>query len=180
LREIGNRTLRPARHIGEPDITSEIIASSGVHHMRNRIMLLTAAVLLTACADDQHATAPASSHTASSRAAGDLGLSAPGASIAGAKPIDQVGFTKVAVLYGNSVTVAAGANGIATITCPAGSLATGGGFELGLSGPGPIPIVWRSHGTTSGSTADGWIVTISNQQAGAVTASVQAWVSCAS
>jgi hypothetical protein len=148
--------------------------------MRTRLLLLTAAVLLSACADDQHATAPASSHTAGSRAAGNLGLSAPGTSIAGAKPIDQVGFTKVAVLYGASVSVAAGANGTATITCPAGSLATGGGFEIGTSGVGTVPIVWRSHETTSGSTADGWIVSMNNQQPGAVTAFVQAWVSCAS
>ena len=148
--------------------------------MRNRLLLLTAAVLLSACADDQHSTAPASSHTATSGAAGNLDRSAPGTASAGAKPVDQVGFTKVAVLYGAAVSVSAGANGTATITCPAGSLATGGGFEIATSGVGTIPIVWRSHETTSGSTADGWIVSMNNQQPGALTAYVQAWVSCVS
>lgn len=148
--------------------------------MRNRLLLLTAAVVLSACADDQHTTAPAGSHIASSGAAGNLDRSAPGTSMAAAKPVDQVGFTKVAVLYGTAVSVAVGANGTATITCPAGSLATGGGFELATSGVGTVPIVWRSHATTSGSIADGWIVSMNNQQAGAVPAYVQAWVSCAS
>ena len=91
--------------------------------MRNRIMLLAAAatVMLAACADDQRPTAPAYPPGPSARATAGPDVS-PSNPAAGAKPTDQVGFTKVFTVTAQPFTnILRGTTGIATATCPAGS-----------------------------------------------------------
>jgi hypothetical protein len=145
--------------------------------MRNRLLLLLTAVILSACADDQHATGPASRSGVGSRSAsGDASPSTQGIAPQ-AKPTDQVGFTKIVAIYGESVDLAANTSANATVTCPAGSVATGGGFATGLLTVGSIPTVRSSNPITNPS---GWLISVSNIQPGAVAAVIQAWVLCAS
>jgi hypothetical protein len=100
--------------------------------MRNRLFLLTATVVLSACADDQHATAPASRSGLSSRsAAGNFGPGTQGAGLPSAKPTDQVGFTKVFVVRAAIYTIVSkGDYGTATATCPAGSVVIAGSYRI--------------------------------------------------
>lgn len=148
--------------------------------MRKRPFFLTAAVLLSACADDQHATAPAS-RSGSRYANGNLAASSQSGVTPQAKPTDQVGFTKVAAAYGIPVNLGANADANATVTCPAGSFPTGGGFAVVVNGVGSMPTVHQSLPTeTPAGIPDGWSISASNTQPGAVAALIQAWVMCAS
>jgi hypothetical protein len=152
--------------------------------MRNRLLLplLTAAVVLAACADDQHTTGPASRSGPSSRS-GSGDVTPTGQAIANpqAKPTDQVGFTKVAAVYGVPVNLAANASENATVACPVGSFSTGGGFDMVLTDVGSIPTIRTSRPTkTPAGVPDGWLISVTNIQPGAVAAQIQAWVLCAS
>ena len=145
--------------------------------MRNTALLLIAGLVIAACADDQNPSAPTaqrSSRGALATATADV--SRPQA----AKPVDQVGFTNIQVAYGPWAPIAAGQDFTTTVSCPAGTIATAGGFELGISAPGPVPSVWRSHANGPLTNPTGWIVSASNKASGAVDGNVQAWVSCAS
>jgi hypothetical protein len=150
--------------------------------MRNRLLLLAAAVLLSACADDQHATAPASrSGLAGRSASGDAAPSGQATGNPQAKPIDQVGFTKVVTYFGAPVTLNPGQATSAQATCPAGTVVTGGGHDLDVQSVGTVPLLVRSRPLQSGNDpATGWLVTFSNTQAGSGTLQFWAWVACAS
>jgi hypothetical protein len=99
--------------------------------MRNRLLLLAAAVVLSACADDQHATAP-NSRAARSGAAADLGPAGQAVVNPAGKPTDQVGLTTVFSVAGPVVSIGIGMGPTpVTATCPAGSQAIGGGYTVG-------------------------------------------------
>jgi len=97
--------------------------------MRNHILLLTTAILLGACADDQTTTAPASSRSAHSAASGDVTPSTPGVGSPQAKPLNQ-SFSQVTTVKSALVNVPTGTQGSATATCPAGSQLISGGYVL--------------------------------------------------
>lgn len=127
--------------------------------MRNRLLLLTAAVILSACADDQHSTAPASSRSARSNAAGDVGASGQSAVNPSAKPTDQVGLTTVFTVVGNSVSISLGDGPkLATATCPTGSQAVSGGYAVS-SYPGSryLNVVQVGVNAANGWTVTGWV-----------------------
>jgi hypothetical protein len=92
--------------------------------MRNHILLLSTALLLAACADDQHPTAPTSA-----KAAGDA-RPATQSVTPQAKPTDQVGFTKITKLTSLASFIWPGSTGTASVTCPAGSTVIGGTHRL--------------------------------------------------
>ena len=105
--------------------------------MRNGLLLLTAAVVLSACADDQHPAAPASrSGLASRSVSGDAAPSGQLALSPQAKPTDQVGFTKTFVAFGVEAFLSRGVteSAFSHADCPAGSVLVGGGYEI-VSGP---------------------------------------------
>jgi hypothetical protein len=153
LREIAIRTVRPARHIGEPDIHPNHQTLLGAV-MRNRLLLLTAAVLLSACADGQNTTAPASRSALASRSSGDVATSSQVSPQA--KPTDQVGFTNVFTVVGNGASFDFG-NGPTTLTatCPEGSKAIGGSYVIG-NWPASKYLVITKFGLNA---ANGWDVT---------------------
>ena len=128
--------------------------------MRTCIMLLTAAVVLSACADDQHPTGPASRSAVTSRsAAGDAAPSGQLNVNAQAKPTDQVGFTKVFTVTGAPILVGPSPNsaiGSATATCPAGSQAIGGSYSVGPDFVAPYVTI-TSFGLNG---ANGWTVVV--------------------
>lgn len=132
--------------------------------MRNRLLLLTAAVLLSACADDQHATAPANSRSARSGEVRDLGLSRQATVNAAAKPIDQVGFTKITSVSSGLVNMDAGQITTTTATCPAGSTAVSGSYDITLF-VATASFPWIKINGLNGQ--NGWTVNIWNQQVGA-------------
>jgi len=98
--------------------------------MRTHFLLLTAAVLLSACADDQHTTGPASRSSVSGRSAtGDV--VAPGQLTANpAKPVNQVGFTTVTTVTSATVEALPLVPGYLVATCPAGTTVISGGYEI--------------------------------------------------
>jgi hypothetical protein len=85
----------------------------------------------------------------------------------------------VQMYSGAVVSIAAGASGTSTASCPAGSIPTGGGYTLGTTGEAPSPSVWRSRPDPMFNST-GWVVSASNKATGADVANVQAWVACAS
>ena len=143
--------------------------------MRNHILLLSAAIILGACADDQHATAPASTRSgaASFSAASDV-PPGPGTS---AKPIDQIGWTKAVTVASTPLVVAPGASGFITATCPAGTTAVGGGFNIDVNG-GPAPIVYLNNPSVTGT---GWNAGVRNlNAAGGYWVTITSLARCAS
>lgn len=145
--------------------------------MRNRLFLLTAAVLLSACADDQHTTAPATSRAARSGVLGDVGPSARGLANAQAKPVDQVGFTKVTYVSSAIIQLPAGQSTQTTATCPDGSTAIGGGYNVTGYLAGATPPFVRFAGLDG---QNGWMVRFSNEPAGAASFTYLVTVYCAS
>ena len=141
--------------------------------MRKNLLLLSAAILLGACADDQQTTAPNGprSGAASRSAAPDL---PPGPS---ARPADQVGWTKAVTVVSTPLSVAPGAASFATATCPAGTTLVGGGYSLDL-GFGVAPIVYLNNPGIGGT---GWNAGVKNlNAAGGSYVSVHAVARCAS
>jgi hypothetical protein len=99
--------------------------------MRNRLFLLTAAVLISGCGD-QHATAPASRPGLSGRSVnGEVTPSGNAIANPQAKPTDQVGFTQVFTVGEPEFThISKGTTGTGTATCPAGSHVIAGYFSI--------------------------------------------------
>ena len=147
--------------------------------MRNVALLLSFGLVIAACGDAQHPSAPLS-RRAGGVASPDVAPSDGAAKHPDAKPADQVGFTKIQAYYGTPITLYPGQDGTATMSCPAGSVVTGGGFEMYINSLGPEPAMWRSRATGPVESATGWIVSASNRAIGAVEGNLQAWVSCAS
>ena len=139
--------------------------------MRSNILILVAAIVLAACADDQHATAPNSPRSAASRSVADT---PPGPS---ARPIAQVGWTQAVTIVSTAKNVAPGTAGVATATCPAGTTLVGGGFTLDYNG-GAAPAVYLNN---PGIGSTGWNVGVQNMNAaGGPYVSVYAVARCAS
>jgi hypothetical protein len=156
LREIANRIVRPARQSVSRTFQSEITLFRE-YIMRNRLFLLAAAVLLSACADDQHTTAPASRSGLSGRSLNGE-ATASGKAIANplAKPTDQVGFTQVFTVGEPDFThISKGNTGTGTATCPAGSHVIGGYYTITFHDTAP-DFTYISAGIDQ---ANGWSVT---------------------
>jgi len=146
--------------------------------MRNRLFLLTAAVVLSACADDQHATAPASHSGLSGRSAsGDVAPSGGGIKLPDAKPAAQVGFTKITRVTSAQCNVVIGENSSNTATCSAGTTAIGGNYNISLF-VSSASFPWFRFAGLDGQ--NGWSVTIWNEQAGAREFSYYVTAYCAS
>ena len=144
--------------------------------MRN-FFYFTVLVALAACSDDR-VTSPAAS-----RQNIDNRLTPPTTSAAvntpsQAKPVDQVGFTKITQVAGAYGWVLAGAMGEATALCPAGSTAVGGGFVFTGWATANPPMVSGSFQITEAEQT-GWRVKVNNHL-GAVPTSFSPYAICAS
>jgi hypothetical protein len=143
------------------------------------LILLSTLVILAACADDQHATAPANSrslNSARSTAAGDARASSQLVSAQG-KPTDAVGFTKITTVI-STWTFPANGNGFAHTDCPVGTTVIGGGFGYDL--PGGFPIVPAPSMIGSGIVGTGWQIALINNQPGAISWTIEVAAYCAS
>jgi hypothetical protein len=140
--------------------------------MRTNILLLSAAILLGACADDQHATAPASAPSAASRSVSPDAPPGPNA-----RPNDQTGWTTAVTVYSTPHAVAPNSASFATATCPAGTTLVGGGFSLDL-GSGVAPAIYLNN---PGLGATGWNAGARNYNpVGGSYVSITAYARCAS
>lgn len=143
--------------------------------MRNFITLLTAGALIVACADDSHPTQPASRPIAGTA---DLRLSNQSVG-ASAKPVDQVGFTKISYVSTGpgSIHVELGDVVVATATCPAGTVVGNGGYTVLLWDASKIP---ARVVTNAPNGQNGWTVKFSNEAVGMGAFSFFAWAACLS
>lgn len=142
--------------------------------MRYTLLLLAATAILSACADDQHPTAPSSRSNPSSRSVnGDAAPSGQAIALPGAKPVDQVGFTKITRVTSAATTLGASTVGV-TADCPAGTVLTGGGFWFqdwtGTTAPFVTGSLDNGHNS--------WAVTVDNP--GAASGTFYAFANCAS
>jgi hypothetical protein len=139
--------------------------------MRNHILLLSTALLLAACTDDQHPTA-----ATSAKAAGDVRPTVQSVTPQ-AKPADQVGFTKITKVTSLANFIWAGSTGTASVTCPAGSTVVGGTHRLyGYVATATPAWIVKSEDDSQ----NGWTVIIDNSQAGGQPVNVIAVAYCAS
>ena len=145
--------------------------------MRNPLLLCTAAVLLSACADNQNATAPVSRPSSSSSSAtGDV--TTTGIRVPDAKPVDQVGFTQVTrVNSPNPESVVAGQTSAASVACPAGSTAIGGHYNISLYIATATPPWVRFSGLNG---LNEYTVSFANEQCGGSSFTYTVTVYCAS
>jgi len=143
--------------------------------MRNIIMLLTAAAIVVACADETPPTGPASgSHGRS--ASPNAQATAEKAPVGDAKPVDQVGFTKVIQVMSAPVVVLVNNAGSATATCPVGTMAISGGHQFTQwTGSTPAQMTMNQR-----NWENGWVVTFYNQVPGATQFTFKAIAYCAS
>jgi hypothetical protein len=144
--------------------------------MRNHVLLLSAALLLAACGDDHPSAPTASRGISGSHSAGDAS-SVVGPVWGQSKPTDQVGFTKVTAVVGPHTPVAAGAAGLSTVLCPAGSVVVGGSFRYIFFDDATTP-PWIFKNDTDGQ--NGWSVTIVNTTPGSFQLTYQVTAYCAS
>jgi hypothetical protein len=150
--------------------------------MRTSFFLISLAAVVAACADQQQPTSPvgAAARLESSTVGGEGGaLPAQAPTTPQAKPTDQVGFTKVQMYAGAPAVLAAGDRWTVSATCPAGAVATAGGYDVIFPGGGTAPGISKSRPNGS-PVADGWTIDVDNRQAGAADIKAWAWVSCAS
>lgn len=139
--------------------------------MRTNFLLVSLAAVVAACSDQQQPTSPAGKTRAPS-----ADISAPSSATAPspqAKPVDQVGFTKVAVIASDMVSALAGQYGSASAKCPDGWLATGGGYQLYAGHPEVITD--RSEYVPPRS----WGLAVDNTK-GVTDATFKVWVVCVS
>jgi hypothetical protein len=131
--------------------------------MPHRITLLAAATLIVACADSEHPTTPGSRQPSRLRTVDAPSLiQSPSTE---AKPLDQVGFTKVTSVPGPEfIHVAPGDDIDVAATCPAGTIAIGGGYRLTLFTAGATPPLVMAEGVN---TKNGWELRLNNQVSGA-------------
>ncbi len=118
--------------------------------MRITTLLALGAVVVAACSDNQ------SSPTSPRMASGSVRPDAASASLApspNAKPVDQVGFTKITKVVGPEVILGSGQSSSSTATCPSGTTLTGGGYKSTLINGTP-PWVWNSADDSN----NGWLV----------------------
>lgn len=150
--------------------------------MRNTLTLLSLAAIVAACSHDDQPTSPAIGRVGARAQSpnASTGPTTDGINAPQAKPNSQVGFTKIAIVVGQPISVAAGEDGGGSVDCPAGSVPTGGGFEnLGTQPFQPPSLVWLSRPYPLVNPT-GWQVAITNKVAGAATSTVEPYVLCAS
>jgi len=100
--------------------------------MRNLLLMIASVVAISACSDRDQLTSPTDNlPRAEAGVRAPSGASAEVGKAPSAKPTDQVGFTKTFVVVGVGASLERGVNesGYSTATCPAGSVAVGGGYE---------------------------------------------------
>jgi len=150
--------------------------------MRTRFYLVSITVLIAACSQDNQPTSPVRgrSDVAPNSANTSTAPTTDGAKAPQAKPIDQVGFTKVTLVTGAPVTVDAGKVGGEEVQCPAGSIPTGGGFRILDQQTVPVPPIPFLSEPNNLANPTGWVVAVTNRAPGAVTSTVTAYVLCAS
>jgi len=143
--------------------------------MRNLITLAAAAIMIVACADDPHPTSPATS--SGTRSANGNVQSADKAPVVQAKPVDQIGFTKITTVVSISAYVPPGQLVPFTATCPDGTTAISGGhFINGVAIGAPAAILQQSRLNDT----NGWTVAFNNNVPGAGNMSFVVFVHCAS
>jgi len=138
---------------------------------------LAAAVALAACSDHDQLTSPtAKVRPEASNVSTEASQASPSPQ---AKPVDQVGFTKVVFYVGDWITFDAGSGGFVMVACPPGTVVTGGGYDAIINGTPPL--VYKSRPIGAGEpSGGGWKVWLSNAQVGAAPVKVSAWAGCAS
>ena len=144
------------------------------------LFLLSSLVAIAACADHNQLTSPLAGSTAAGAQhnVAATPLDASKAQPAGAKPTDQVGFTKVEMVVGTPTDITAGVFDSAYAFCPQGSSAVGGGF-YGGNVTGTPPSI-SSTGRPIVGSQTGWGITFDNRAAGSTTFKITAWVTCVS
>lgn len=138
----------------------------------------TVLVALAACSDDRVTSPAASRQNIDNRLTPPTTSAAAVNSPPQAKPVDQVGFTKITQVAGAYGWVLAGAMGEATALCPAGSTAVGGGFVFTGWATANPPMVSGSFQITEAEQT-GWRVKVNNHL-GAVPTSFSPYAICAS
>jgi len=145
--------------------------------MRTNFLLVSLAALLAACSEQQQPTSPATGLRSEPHPSGDYNAGTNAAApVQQAKPVDQVGFTQAVVLTSGVISVTAGQVGVESVSCPDGSVAIGGGYQI-LGGPNEATAV-TSRPTTL-PTPRGWAVGVNNRL-GATDASFNLYVVCVS
>jgi hypothetical protein len=177
VREKTLRTLAATRHDGAPDIESNTLTKNGA--IMRPLILLSTAVLLAGCADDQHSTTPTAPRSTSSSgitASNDAAASTQVVSNQG-KPSDAVGFTKIVVVTSPEVLLPALQGVVVHADCPAGTTITGGGYsynDLYYKASAPVATL------ASIPQYNGWWISVFNQALGAVDQRLTAYALCAS
>ncbi len=141
--------------------------------MRTNFLLVSLAAMVAACSEQQP-TSPAATTRAGVRPSADISAATNATAPAPqAKPVDQVGFTKVAVITSDFGSAAVGQTGGVDAVCPDGWLATGGGYQLYAGHPEVVtnrPVY---------SPPRAWNLSVDNSK-GATNATFKAWVLCVS
>jgi hypothetical protein len=145
-----------------------------MRQLRHKLTTLSAALVIVGCSDNQQPTSPVSSRSASRDAALSQGTQTTSKPQPG-----PVAFTKIAMYYGLTETIAAGSAGGASVQCPAGSVPTGGGYEVYTNG-GTVPFLHISEPASAFGNPTGWRAAADNTQSGSAPINLQAWVLCAS
>jgi hypothetical protein len=142
------------------------------------VILLSTLVILSACADDQHSTAPAKANSLNrtSSAVGDTRVSSQLPSAQG-KPTDAVGFSKITTVV-STWTFNPGLSGFAHTDCPAGTTVVGGGFGYDL--PDGFPTAAAPSMIGSSIVGTGWNIALMNNQPGAIAWTIEVAAYCAS
>jgi len=141
-----------------------------------RLIILSAVLAIAACSDS-HVTSPANARSVSSNAVSTGELS-QGPTVNGKAQPGPVGFTQVAQYFGDWASFQAGQTGSAMALCPAGQTAIAGGYQF-ASLAGTHPLISGSARLELPS-ATGWIIYAMNDQAGAGSFNLDAYVICAS
>jgi hypothetical protein len=145
--------------------------------MRTYFLLVSLAAAAAACSEQQQPTSPATAvrtEPRSSAAYTDVANAA--APSPQAKPVDQVGFSKAVAIYSDPLYVPAGQLAAGTATCPVGSFAIGGGYNIFLTAG--IKVL-SSHPDLVGDVPRGWTLTMDNT-AGATQGGFRVWAVCVS
>jgi hypothetical protein len=142
-----------------------------------RLIMLSAVLAIAACSDSQQVTSPAKARSVSPGAVSMEELS-QGAHANGKPQPGPVGFTQVAQYFGDWASFQAGQTGSAMALCPAGQTAIAGGYQF-ASLAGTHPLI-NGSARLELPSATGWIIYAMNDQAGAGSFNLDAYVICAS
>jgi hypothetical protein len=131
-------------------------------HMRTTLLLLSAAFVLSACADDQHATAPGNTRRATGSASSNTVPPDEDGPVNQAKP--SAAFSVVFSVKTGLLYLLPGISGSVNPACPVGSQVVGGGYvlagnaaQLVVTGNGPNATNgWTVSGNLP-ATATGWV-----------------------